>query len=94
MKYLKKFEIKSTKEFKKGDLVRYNSNIVPSDNKIYYVDHSGSSSFGNESLLFPYDDLVKYWNGQLEEVDGIGWIDNDIIEKISDEEAASIKYNL
>ena len=91
MKYIKKFEIKSTKVFNKGDLVRF---ILSTDNKIYYVWSSGSSSFGNESLLYPYDTLKKYWNDQISEVDGIGWIDNEMIEKISEEEADSIKYNL
>lgn len=89
MKFLKTFEEKSTKIFKKDDLVRFISNSIYGDD-IFIID----SQYGNESNLYSYDKYIKYINNEIDSVSGVGWIDNDKLEKLTDEEIDAIKYNL
>lgn len=94
MKYIKKFE-GSTKTFKEGDLVRFkDTNEYGNEGDIFIINSTDISKFGNESNLYIYDNYLKYMSNQINTLLGTGWIDNDKIEKISDEEIAAIKYNL
>lgn len=93
MKYLKSFENRSIKNIKKGDLVRFKSSKSYGDN-IFIVDATNTSKYGNETLLYPYHEYLKYMNNEITILDGIGWILNDKLEKLSEEEISAIKYNL
>ena len=93
MKHIKLFEYTSTKIFNKGDLVKFKSQ-KEYDGIIFFIYSINISNFGNESLLYLYDEYKKYINNEIDDIQGFGWIDNNKIEKISDEESSAIKYNL
>jgi len=95
---LTKFKLfeSNTKTFEEGDLVRFKeSNEYGDDNEIYIVVSTDFSNFGNTSNLYSYRKFIEYINNkEIHSIRGTGWIDNDKLEKLGDEEIAAMKYNL
>lgn len=93
MKYIKSFETTYNTKFLEGDFVKFKSSELNIDD-IYVV----WSSQDNESLLYFYTDYQKFINDEIDELDGIGWIDNNELEEVSEKDINIIigakKYNL
>lgn len=81
--------------FEEGDLVRFKEpNEYADIDVVFIVKSTDISKFGNESNLYIYDKYLKYMSNQINTLVGTGWIDNDKLEKLSDEEITAMKYNL
>lgn len=82
--------------FEEGDLVRFKEpNEYGDADEIFIVNSKDFSNFGNTSNLLRYKKYIEYINNkQTGSIRGTGWIDNDKLEKLSDEEISAMKYNL